>query len=49
MMESRQRNYVDKLLEQMRAEATKNLENGEYVYLSDNVRSRAESSGDYGE
>jgi hypothetical protein len=49
MMASRQRKYVDKMLEQMRAEATKNLENGEYVYLSDNVPSRADSFGDSGE
>jgi hypothetical protein len=46
MMAARQRKYVDKMLEQMRAEATKNLENGEYVYLSDNVRNRADSFGD---
>jgi hypothetical protein len=49
MIDTRERKYADKVLEQLRAEATKNLEGGEYV-LSDKVRSRGEaSSSDSGE
>ena len=48
MMADRQRKYEQKLLEQLRAEATKDLQDGEYV-LPDSVRTRSESSRDSGE
>jgi hypothetical protein len=49
MIDARERKYAEKVLEQLRAEATKDLEGGEYV-LSDQVRSRGESSSsDFGE
>jgi hypothetical protein len=48
MMEDRQRKYIRGLMEQLRAEATKNLDNGEYV-LPESVRNRGESSSDSGE
>lgn len=48
MMADRHRKYIQKLLEQMRAEATKELQGGEYV-LPDNVRNRGDSGGDDGE
>jgi hypothetical protein len=43
MMESRQRTYFLKVIEQLRTDATKSVENGEYV-LPDNIRGRGESS-----
>jgi hypothetical protein len=50
MSNTRERKYAEKVLEQLRAEATKNLEDGEYVYLSDKVRGHGEpGSSDYGE
>jgi hypothetical protein len=49
MMKDRQRQYEQKLMEQLRAEATKNLRGGEYV-LPDEIRRRGESgSSDSGE
>jgi hypothetical protein len=48
MMAERQRKYERAVLEQLRAEATKDLQDGEYV-LPENVRNRSESSRDYGE
>jgi hypothetical protein len=48
MMADRQRNYAQKVLEQLRAEATKDLQGGEYV-LPEDVRSRGMSSSDSGE
>jgi hypothetical protein len=48
MMTDRQRKYERKMLEELRAEATKDLQDGEYV-LPDIVRTRAESSRDTGE
>jgi hypothetical protein len=48
MMQSRRRQYEQKLIEQLRAEATKSLEGGEYI-LPDNLRGRGESSSDSGE
>jgi hypothetical protein len=48
MMADRQRKYERKLLEQLRTEATKDLQDGEYV-LPESVRTRAEASRDSGE
>ncbi len=48
MMAEQQRKYGQKILEQLRAEATKDLQDGEYV-IPENVRSRGESSRDSGE
>jgi hypothetical protein len=48
MMADRQRKYDQKVLEQLRAEATKDLQDGEYV-LPESVRNRGESSRDFGE
>jgi hypothetical protein len=49
MMADRQRKYNRKVLEQLRAEATKDIQDdGEYV-LPDSIRNRAEASRDYGE
>ena len=48
MMADRQRKYAQKVLEQMRADATKDLQDGEYI-LPDSVRNRSESSSDTGE
>jgi hypothetical protein len=48
MMADRQRKYALSVLEQLRTEATKELQDGEYV-LPDNVRNRSESSSDTGE
>ncbi|MHB1422397.1 MAG: hypothetical protein ACYC3I_04210 [Gemmataceae bacterium] len=48
MMADRQRKYAQKLLEQLRAEATTDLQGGEYV-LPDSIRNRSESSRDFGE
>lgn len=48
MMADRQRTYARKLMEQMRAEATKDLQDGDYV-LPESVRNRSESSRDFGE
>lgn len=49
MMADRQRKYDRKVLEQLRAEATKDIQDdGEYV-LPDSIRNRAEASRDYGE
>jgi hypothetical protein len=43
MMKSRRREYQKKVIEQLRAEATKELEGGEYV-IPESVRTRFESS-----
>ena len=48
MMQTRRQRYEQKLIEQLRAEATKSLEGGEYV-LPDSVRGRGESSSDTSE
>ncbi|HEY7330344.1 MAG TPA: hypothetical protein VH592_22080 [Gemmataceae bacterium] len=48
MMGDRQRKFERKVLEELRAEATKDLQDGEYV-LPDIVRTRSESSRDTGE
>jgi hypothetical protein len=48
MMAEQQRAYSQKILEQLRAEATKDLQDGEYV-LPESVRNRSESSRDSGE
>jgi hypothetical protein len=48
MMTDRQRKFERKVLEQLRAEATKDLQDGDYV-LPDSVRTRTESSRDSGE
>jgi hypothetical protein len=48
MMADRQRKYARKMLEQLRAEATPQLEGSDYV-LPDSVRNRGESSRDFGE
>ena len=49
MMGSRRHKYYRELMEQLRAEATKDLEGGEYV-VPDAVRTRSESgSSDSGE
>lgn len=48
MMADRQRKYARKVLEQLRSEATKDLQDGEYV-LPDSVRNRGETSSDTGE
>lgn len=48
MMTDRQRKYAQKIVEQLRAEATKDLQDGEYV-LPESVRNRGESSSDFGE
>ncbi|MGH7168879.1 MAG: hypothetical protein ACRELG_01190, partial [Gemmataceae bacterium] len=48
MMADRQRKYARKVLEQLRSEATKDLQDGEYV-LPDSVRNRSESGSDTGE
>ncbi len=48
MTADRQHKYAQELLAQLRAEATKDLQGGEYV-LPDNVRNRSESSSDFGE
>jgi hypothetical protein len=48
MMTNRQRKYERKVLEELRAEATKDLQDGEYV-LPDAVRNRSESRSDTGE
>ncbi len=48
-MNTRRRTYYQKLMEQLRSEATKSIEGGEYV-IPESVRSRGESAGsDYGE
>jgi hypothetical protein len=48
MMADRQRKYHQMVLEQLRAEATKDLQDGEYV-LPESVRNRGEFSRDFGE
>jgi hypothetical protein len=49
MMADRQRKYDRKVLEQLRAEATKDIQDdGEYV-LPESIRNRVEASRDYGE
>ncbi|HTU21446.1 MAG TPA: hypothetical protein VMG10_25640, partial [Gemmataceae bacterium] len=48
MMADRQRKYARKVLEHLRSEATKDLQDGDYV-LPDSVRNRSESSSDTGE
>ncbi len=48
MMADRQHKYARKLMEQLRAEATPDLQDGEYV-LPENIRNRGESSRDFGE
>jgi hypothetical protein len=48
MMADRQRKYAQKVLEQLRAEATKDLQGGEYV-LPEDVRNRGVSTSDTGE
>ncbi len=49
MMADRQRKYEREVLKQLRAEATKDIQDdGEYI-LPDSIRTRAEASRDYGE
>lgn len=48
MMADRQRKYAQKVLEQLRAEATKDLQGSDYV-LPDEVRNRGVSSSDTGD
>jgi hypothetical protein len=48
MMGDRQRKYAQKMLEQLRAEATKDLQGSDYV-LPEDVRNRGISSSDTGE
>jgi len=45
MIDDRQRKYAEKVIEQLRAEATKDLEGGEYI-IPEKVRSRGESGGE---
>jgi hypothetical protein len=44
MIDARQRKYAEKVIKQLRAEATKDLEGGEYI-IPEKVRSRGESGG----
>lgn len=48
MMADRQHDYAKKMLAQLRTEATKDLQDGDYV-LPDSVRNRGESSRDFEE
>jgi|GEM_PF-2472572 hypothetical protein len=48
MMAERQRKYDRQVLEQLRAEATKDLQDGEYV-LPESIRNRGESTRDFEE
>jgi hypothetical protein len=45
MIDARQLKYAEKVIEQLRAEATKDLEGGEYI-IPEKVRSRGESGGE---
>jgi hypothetical protein len=48
MMADQQRKFTQRIMEQLRAEATKDLQDGEYV-LPESVRNRADSGRDSGE